>query len=289
MGSQDLQSLFSGAALAALRADPAFEAAARELALGSLAEFESADAAGRWMFRDLGRSSLYLASVVLDAGPDGLTASALATAARIGQLASRGRVMAFLRRAQLAGDILAPAEAGRWTRSRLALSPRFVERLRAGAAANLRAAGRLYPAAGDMARSLRDGPFFRRYVLRLAAAGQAAGLTGYGAGGAERLFLERDCGGLILMRLMLSQPSPTARLLQAAPLSRSRLAAEFGVSRVHINRLLAEATARGLLICPAPGQVVFSEALSEDFGRMMAEALLLARTAWLGARADMAA
>ena len=100
------------------------------------------------------------------------------------------------------------------------------------------------------------------------------------------MFLERDRGTSILFRLMLSQARPRPRLLMEAPISRSSLSREFEVSRIHVNRLLADASAAGLLTVPEPDRVVFSELLSDAVERMLAATLQLTRASLLAAAAS---
>ena len=276
------QSDFTPEALAALRAHPRFDEAVLHLARGSLQEFAAADETGRWMFRDLGRSSLYLAAVILDSTETGLTASILAKLARANDTASRGRVMAFLRRAEAAGEVVVPAGKGPWTRRRLTLQPAFIDRFRKGNRIYADALARLSPEVAPLAARLDEAVFFRSFALWVGVASQRAGTP---VGRSERLFLERDRGMSILFRLMVSQSGPGERLLHSAPLSRSRLSREFGVSRIHINRLLADAAAAGLLSCPSPERLVFSAAFSEAVEQMLALTLQITRAALLGAQA----
>ena len=284
MVASALQSLFAPAALAELRAHPGFEAAVDDLAKASLQVFAEADETGRWMFRDLGRSSLYLAAVILDSTADGLTAAALAAFARGGQTASRGRVMDFIHRAQEADELAVTPGSGPWTRRRLILKAPFIDRFRRGNRVYVEAVSGLAPDIAHLPTRLDDDVFFRKFAVSVGLASQAAASAG-GLTAGERVFLDRDRGGSILFRLMTSQPRPRARLLQEALLSRSRLSREFGVSRVHINRLLSDAEALGLLSCPAPDRVVFSERLSDDVGRMMTVTLQITRAALLSAEA----
>jgi hypothetical protein len=276
----DLNSLVAPPALAALRARPGFDDAAERLARGSLLAFAEADDAGRWMLRDIGRGSLYMATMALNAA-GGVTASNLASAARINKIASRGRVMAFLRRAEASGELVVPPGSGGWTQRRLSLSRRFIDRLRRGSLVCAEALAPLAPDVAALVSRLEEDAFFNRFVLGLATAGPVAQRLDSASGCRERLFLDRDCGISMLFRLMCSQPRPRARLLEQAQLSRAALAREFGVSRAHINRLLADAAADQLLSCPTPDTVVFSPALSDDVERMIARVLQATRAALL--------
>jgi hypothetical protein len=276
----DLNSLVAPFALADLSTRPGFDDAAESLARGSLRAFAQADDAGRWMFRDIGRGSLYLATVVLNAA-GGVTASSLASEARTHRIASRGRVMAFLRRAEACGELTVPPGTGGWTQRRLILGPRFIDRFRRCNLVCAEAVAPLAPEVASLVARLGEDAFFNKFVLGVATAGPVAIALDQASGYRERLFLDRDCGIGMLFRLMCGQPRPRARLLEQAQLSRAALAREFGVSRAHINRLLADAAAQELLYCPTSDRVVFSPALSADVERMIVRTLQVTRTALL--------
>jgi DNA-binding transcriptional regulator LsrR (DeoR family) len=68
----------------------------------------------------------------------------------------------------------------------------------------------------------------------------------------------------ILQHLVLRQPAERTRLLEAAPLSRAQMSRRYGVSRTHINRILADAEAAGAITLPAPDRVAFAPAFSDE-------------------------
>jgi hypothetical protein len=51
------------------------------------------------------------------------------------------------------------------------------------------------------------------------------------------------------------------------------------VSRVHINRLLSDAAAAGLLSCPTPDRLCFSPAMSEEIELVLLVTLQTTRAA----------
>ena len=281
MNATELYALFTPQAFAELRAHPEFPDAAHELAAASLIRYAEADETGRWMFRDIGRATLYVIAVVLDTGLAGLTASSLAAAAAATGTASRGRVMAFLERVRKEGEVILPAGPGPWTQRRLQLTPKFVSRLRDGNLLYPRALSRLFPEIVPDDDRATDDAYFRKLLLQMVMFSQFVDASGLGACENERLFLRRDRGISMLFRLMLEQPRPRRRLLEEAPLSRSALSREFDVSRIHINRLLSDGEAMGLLACPSPDRVVFTPRLSEAIETMMARTLQLTRAALL--------
>jgi hypothetical protein len=281
------EQLFTPAALDSVRDHPQFGEAADAMVARTLKIFAQTDANGRWMFRDLGRGRIYLQIILLDASESGATAAELTLAAEANRISSRGRVISFLQRAQEAGDIsLAPGD-GPWTRRRLILAPAFIERFREGLINYAGAAGRVASDVTHLTDRLRDDKFLAAYNTHVVPVYAAAAATGSTSPRSEHLFLERDRGMSILFRLMTLQERPRARLLVAAPISRNGLAREFDVSRIHINRLLAEAAAQGLLSLPAPDRVVFSPTLSDDVERMLATTMQLTRGGLLAAEAAL--
>ena len=286
MTALDIPAMLSPRALAEVRAHPDFDQVVDRLAAASLAVLARADETGRWMFRDLGRSALYVAAVILDTTDSGLTASDLVIAARAQGAASRGRVMAFLRYAESMGEITVPPGGGAWTRRRLQLAPAFVERLRKGNLLYAAAAAGLFPELAPLSEKLSSDSYFRRYLLCMGIASQAIPGAATAPGPGQTLFLNRDRGMSMVFRWMISQPRPRSRLLEAAALSRSRLSAEFGVSRIHINRLLNDALAMGLIACPSPDRILFSQTLSDDIEQVLLVTLQITRAAFLFAEAS---
>jgi hypothetical protein len=80
------------------------------------------------------------------------------------------------------------------------------------------------------------------------------------------IFLEREAGMSILFDLLGSQAPGRPRLLEEAPLSRYALSQRYGVSRAHINKLLADSAHTAA----SGDRVVFSEMLSEALERYFA-------------------
>ena len=61
--------LLSEAAVTRLCAHPRFREAAESHAARVLAEYETQDSHDRWLLKDLGRASLFLGAMILDARP----------------------------------------------------------------------------------------------------------------------------------------------------------------------------------------------------------------------------
>ena len=275
----DVVGLLSDEAMAALRARSDFRAVVEQLIAGSLAYYRTLDAAGRWMLADIGRTSLYAAAVILDAQPNGVSATALTASAQGNRAASRGRVARFIHFAQDAGEIVVPAGAEHWTRRRLTLRPAFVERLRRLTISEARAIARLAPELAAMADSLEDDATYRRFLTWLGVLASHDRVVGPPT--PLTMFLQRQSGMRMLYHLALEQAPDRGRMLEEAALSRNQLSQLYEVSRAHINRLLVDAEAAGLLTCPTPPRVVFSPALSDDFERTMAFLIQIARAAFV--------
>jgi hypothetical protein len=276
---EDAVALLSEEAVAQRRARADFRAAVMEYTAQTLAHVRQLDPTGLWMLADIGRTGVYLSAVILDAFPDGATASALAAVSQESGAASRGRVAQFIRVAQDAGEISIPPGSEHWTRRRLILHPRFVERLRQRAVVEVRAIGRFAPEIAPLADKLAELGTFRHL---LAWSGTLISSDPYAnTPSAIMMFLHRECGMRILQHLALSQPPERTRMLEAAPISRNQLSGLYGVSRAHINRLLADAQAQGLLTCPTPRRVEFSQALSDDYELTLARMFQLYHAAYL--------
>ena len=275
----DVVGLLSDEAMAVLRARPDFRAVVEQLIAESLANYHTIDAAGRWMLADIGRASLYAAAVILDARPDGVSAAALTAAAQGNKASSRGRVAQFIRFAQDAGEIVVSPGSEHWTRRRLTLRPAFVDRLRRRFVNEARVISRLAPEIESLLDSLQEDATYRRYLTWSGALATHDRVVGPPT--PVTMFLQRHSGMRILYHLTLEQAPDRGRLLEEAAISRNQLSQLYGVSRAHINRLLADAEAAGLLTCPAPSRVVFSPALSDDFELTMAFIIQITRAAFV--------
>ena len=275
----DVVGLLSDEAGSELRAQPDFRATVEQLIAESLAEYRALNAAGRWMLSDIGRTSLYIAAVILDAQPEGVSAATLTAAAQGNKASSRGRVARFIHFAQDAGEIVIPAGVEHWTRRRLILRPVFVERLRRRSINDVRAMSRLAPEIAPLVGHLEEDATYRRFLTWVGVLASRDRVVGPPT--PLTMFLQRQSGMRILYHLALEQAPGRGRMLEAAPLSRNQLSQMYEVSRAHINRLLADAEAAGLLTRPEPARVVFSQVLSDDFERTMAFLIQINRAAFV--------
>ncbi|HEY3948402.1 hypothetical protein [Phenylobacterium sp.] len=262
----DEADLLSEAAIERLRAHPRFREAVEAFAAGALVDYRGQDAVSRWLHRDLGRAALYLAALMLDSTPEGLTFARLAQAAADAQICSRGRALAFTQYALAAGRMtIEPPGFQPWARRRLTLSPEFMRPTRARLVDAFAATAILAPEVSEALPRLDSDEVIGRAAGVLAALLKLRPELNRNPGGPLRqIFIGRDGGMRILQHLMLSQPPDRPRLMAAAPLSRAELARCYSVSRTHVNRLLAEAAVAGALTLTSPGQVAFSAAFSDE-------------------------
>jgi len=255
----------SDAAVARMRTHPRFGEAAEAFVAQALDAYEGEEEATRWLLKDLGRAALYTACAILDGAPGGLTVTALATIAAATDICSRGRVLAFVRYGLDTGRLTLPPGPEPWVRRRMALTPAFMnpmrERLRRGLATTALVA----PEVAAALPKLQSDEIVRQAAAALALVLQTRPELNRNHGGPLRqVFIARDGGMRALQHLMLRQAPHRERLMQTAQLSRAELSRRFGVSRTHINRLLADAEAAGALTLSTREEVTFSPAFSDE-------------------------
>jgi hypothetical protein len=257
--------LLSDAAVVRLRAHPRFHEAVHAFAASALDEYEAQDPATRWLNRDLGRSALCLAILILDGTPDGLNLSVLAQMAVQRNVCSRGRALAFVHYALATGRLTLAEGPGPWARRRLTPTAALLAPVRVRATSSLGATAIIAPEVAEALPRLTSDA-----VVRQTAAAVGALLTmrpelDRNPGGPLRqIFIARDAGMRVLQHLIVRQAPNRRRLLEAAPVSRAELSRRYNVSRTHVNRLLSEAEAAGALSFAAPNQIVFNTAFSDE-------------------------
>jgi hypothetical protein len=261
----DEADLLSEAAVTRLRRHPRLWEACEYYAAGILAEHACQDAATRWLFKDLGRASLYLGSALLDSMPGGLTVAGLVEMAAQRGVCSRGRVLAFVHVALDTSRYILPPGDEPWIRRRLILTPAFIAPIRANLQTTVEATAIVAPEIAQILPRLASDALVQQTAVTLAMLlAMRPELVANQGGPFREIFVAREGGMRILQHLMLRQPRGRSRFLEAAPLSRAELARNHGVSRTHVNRLLAEAEAAGAVSFDGPNRVVFSPALSDE-------------------------
>ena len=250
--------LLSETSVARLCAHPRFREAAEAHAAGVLAEYETQDSHDRWLLKDLGRASLFLGAMLLDATPEGLTVSGLAAVASQSQVCSRGRVLAFVHYGLDNGRFALTPGSEPWVRRRLTLTPAFIEPARRRLVVQFKAIAIVAPeVAAALSRLAPDGAVRQASVSAGLLLTLRPELNRNHGGPLRQIFIARDGGMRILQHLLLRQAQTRLRLLESAPLSRAALSRCYGVSRTHVNRLLADAEAAGALRVEAQDRVVF--------------------------------
>jgi hypothetical protein len=256
--------LLSEAAVARVRGHPLYLETARRMAVSALEAHAREDLATRWLLKDLGRTSTYTTLAMLDALPEPMTAARLARGLAATGVASRGRVIAFVAYAEQTGRIVvAPGEAA-WAQRPLILTQAFYEPLRRRFEATFRAMALIAPEAGEGARLVASDDGVRRANRVLAMLLVARPELGvHTADPLRRIFMMRDAGMRLLQHFVAHRPADGERLLEGGAFSRSDLSRRYGVSRTHINRMIADAEAAGLVTLPRPDRIAFSPALAD--------------------------
>lgn len=245
------------------RANPRFHAAIELEARLARDAHHALPEGHRWLLGDRGRFNMGLVALLLAASGT-LTAQNLSQISRARGIGSAGRALKYVEHLLRYGLVSAQPGEGRWTTHNLTLGPILIDHYRARFRAMLEGL-RIFDPSVAPALDLIDTDEFLPLCLALAGAnGDNSELARQVYAGGIGLFMEPDCGMLILMDLMLAQAPARARLLERAPLSRYGLARDYGVSRAHINKLLSDAGEAGLLALEDDGSaLVFSQRLSD--------------------------
>ena len=283
---RELTQLFAEAEVSALIEHPDFRPACESVARAAVAYFIRLEPDYRWLTKDLGRAAIGLTALILDSTEGGLNGQGLYAACRASGFASAGRVLAVVERLQRIGELTIESGPDHWTRRPMRLSPRFSRRFRERARIELDGLRRLAPEAEVMKAMLDDPRGFVRYIWNVGLfSNLRRDLYGFDGQGPTDFFMSREAGMLILFDLLGSQPVERAQFLQSAKLSRNALSQRYGVSRAHINKLLAAASAAGYLTCPRTDRVDFAPVLSASLERQFALFFQLSRAAGLAALA----
>jgi hypothetical protein len=242
----------SAEALAALQSHPRFPEAMRIIAAGLVALY-----GGNRMFNvvvtDRGR---YLMSVLalhlhLSSQPgdprSGLTVSRLRSLCAEHRICSPGRAETMLVLMRLFGHLTpVPSETDRRLR-RLVPSESLIAWHRARCAFIFEAMAKLLPEGAEASAALASPDFLPRFIRHLAE----SYLQGYYYVDLipdVRLFYERNAGVAILMRLILAgEPDDAFPPRRPVTISLSALGRSFGVSRIHVRRLLQDCVGEGFL------------------------------------------
>ncbi|MFC3067890.1 winged helix-turn-helix domain-containing protein [Phenylobacterium soli] len=272
--------------VAALCAHPDFRDAVEALALANGRKLAALPLIGRWMTRDLGRTALSGAAIVLDgfSQGEGMTFGLLVDSALHNQVCSRARVRLYVERA-IANGLMATDAPGEPLshRTRIQLLPGFRDVMRAGMRATLTSVAMLAPEVEPALGRLDELRFFGRVSTAVGFQMEMQREL-FPTDRPVHLFQSRDGGTRMLEHLICLQAPDRDQLLQSCDISRSGLARASFSSRVHVCRLVSELEQEGLVQLDGR-RLTASRALSEDVERHYAAMFALARAAVLSALA----
>jgi hypothetical protein len=259
-----LADLLTEEGLACLRRRPEFRGAVERAAAQSIVHFQNLDHTHQWIIKDIGRATICVTALTLHM-IDTLTVHTL-TAACVGSgISSAGRVQQLVRRCQDIGEMIVEPGAGLWTRRPMRVGAGLIDLLRERALIDLTAMLRLAPELSAAADVVRTDDGFVAYVLAISMlVTRRPDVFTFRGAPPVAFFLEREAGMLLLFDLIGAQDPERRRLLEAAPISRYALSRRYGVSRAHINKLLAES---GQIKSVESDRVVFKPALSRAMER----------------------
>jgi len=240
-----------------LTSDPAFPQAARALATNNLAA-AAADTALDGIFKDAGRYLVALFAIYLHVS-GGVTLPRLKTLCAASGFLSPGRARALLIYLRYLGYLELFPAGRRGMPARYIPTARFLTAWRAHMRAILDAARHVEPAAERVLDRL-DAPDIFDTFVRFQCRGLMESARDSNQGAAfVRVFLQRHAGAHILRLLVIAGEADVFPPRGPLPISLSEAARRFGVSRMHVRRLLDEAEHAGLLRRPDDGTVVLEE------------------------------
>jgi hypothetical protein len=245
------------AASARLARHPGLQDAARALAANMLAAGDK-DKALKGIFKDAGRYIVAMLAIYLHL-TGGLSLPRLKEFCTTSGLVSPGRARSILLYLRYLGyvelfPVRGPGKAARYMPTAHFLAS-WTTHLKAG----LGAIAHIEPAAAILRDRLDSPAVFDAFALQ-----QANGLRETSSGGYDmdtaffRVFLHRHAGSQIIFLLLAT--NETFPPLGATPFSLAAVSRRFGVSRIHIRRLLDAGAAEGLLRTDGEGSVIFEEA-----------------------------
>jgi hypothetical protein len=267
---------------------PKFRAAVEHNASGVLEQFDRRSPTTKWLTKDLGRSSTLLRALIILAQRGEASVADVLAKVRPSHTASESRILRLFAAAAEAGLVAVEPADGPWRARRIAFRPAFLQLFRERAILEVEAAAIVAPEVRPAASLMERDAVFWNFVASLGRFDRMPPEQRGPPSPCVRLFLVHDAGLMMLYDLLLAQDPARRRLLEEAPLSRSRLARRFDVSRTHVGRLFDEAEARGHLSYVTRDRVAFSEAMNEDAERHFAVTFQTMRLAALDAMKSVA-
>lgn len=263
-----------------VRAHPLFAKAARALAANSLAAGDSGKALAGIM-KDAGRYVAAMWAIYLHVS-GGLTLPRLKEICAASGFLSPGRARAMLFYMRYLGYVV-PAERKRGEPQRYVPTAEFRESWRDHLRWAMQAACIVEPAAQIVLNRLDDDGVFER-IARF----QAEGLLSLARVRNRetihiRVFMHRLSGNQVIFTLLTSGSGDAFPPDGPIPFSITIAAQRFGVSRIHIRRMLNDAMREGFFSLASDGVVVMSETACEElrdsYGMQIAQLLASAAAA----------
>lgn len=269
------------AAIAALQKHPGFETACREFTRGAIDLYQG-NRLLNTLVNDRGRMVIGNLALYLHYGctPDdprsGLTMSRLKTLCIEQNVCSTGRTEAIVAVMRLLGYLEAAPDVQDRRVRRLVPTERMIESYRNRWSLALAAIGHVLPV-GKAAHNAMTRDEFPPALVHQLAEHYLAGLRLLHHSTELSLFADRNAGILIMFSL-LQAGAPGDEFPPRKPLdiSISALSRRFGVSRVHVRKLLSDAAAQGFIARPdgAEGPIVLLPKLATGAQNFLATTFL---------------
>jgi hypothetical protein len=267
--------------IATLRAHPSFPKAARNMAIG-LTGFYRGGPLLNWLMDD--RARAVLSHVVLQchfsrdpADPSsGVTPTRIKDLCAEFEICSPGRASAMLSLMRFGGYLEPDPNAEDRRRRPLVATPKLLDLLRARWRSHFVSGIPVFPDGQQLADRLDDPVFVRTFVaamFRRYKEGFRLIMYTPGLG----LFGDRSAGMMIASCLLAAgAEDDTVPPSRPFPVSISELSRRFGVSRVHVSKMLRDAATEGLIVRAGDNgeQITLTPALAEALSVFYANAFL---------------
>jgi hypothetical protein len=237
--------------VAALRTHPRFGEAMRISAAGIVSMYRGGRLS-KWLMDDRGQLlfsyyALYLHFTADPADPTvGLTPTRMKAVCRELGICGEGRAAAMLWLLRLAGYVVPDSATSDRRRRRWLPTPRLIDLLKERWRLHFAAMVPLFADGERMLRALDDPAFIRAFAIALAGRFRAG--FRFSDDTALLRLTEHNAGMMLLGSLIAGgAPDDTVPPIRPVPVSISALARRFGVSRVHIIKLLDDAAADDLI------------------------------------------
>jgi hypothetical protein len=239
-----------------LLADPRLPVAARVLATNFLAAAAN-DKSLDGIFKDAGRYVAAMSAIHLHTTGN-ITLPKLKAICAASGLLSPGRARALLSYLRYLDYVVPLSAATAGAPARYAPTATLIASWRSHLCAALEAASVIEPAVRMVLDRLHDAEILEQFVR--IEGGEFLGATGdlRHISAFVRIFLHRHAGIQIIWSIV-AQDSPDFPSREPVPFSIAATARRFGVSRIHIRRLLDEAAREGLLRCGNDGAITLEE------------------------------